>query len=74
MYRSKDTREYGKKLRELRGQKSKAEVAKAIGISESSYIKYERNERTPSDEIKVRIAKYFGKTVQDIFFSHVEHK
>lgn len=59
----------GERLTKLRGRKTKAEVAKAIGVSESSYIKYERNERTPSDAVKIRIAEFYGRKVGTIFFS-----
>lgn len=61
--------EAGKRIRELRGNRSKREVAQALGISFSSYVKYERGERTPRDSIKKRIAEYFGVTVGFIFFS-----
>jgi DNA-binding XRE family transcriptional regulator len=59
----------GQKLRKLRGKRSKAEVAAAIGVSESAYVKYERDERNPSDPNKRRIADYYKKKVGDIFFS-----
>lgn len=59
----------GKKLSKLRGKKSIAETAAELGVSLSAYIKYERNERVPRDEVKVRIAKHYGKTVQEIFFN-----
>lgn len=59
----------GEKLRELRGDKSPLVVADALGISKSALAMYERNERVPRDEIKVRIAKYYGVTVQFLFFS-----
>jgi DNA-binding XRE family transcriptional regulator len=59
----------GKKLRELRGKRTKREVAEAIGVSESSYVKYERDERHPNDSTKVKIAKYFGRSVESIFFN-----
>lgn len=58
----------GERLRKLRGKRTKAEVATAIGVSESSYIKYERGERNPDDDIKMRIAAYFKRTVGHIFF------
>lgn len=58
----------GEKLRSLRGKKSKSEVAKAIGVSMSSYVKYERNERVPSDDVKKKIATYFNSSVSFIFF------
>ena len=64
----------GSKLRELRGNQRKRAVAKAVGVSESAYVKYERGERVPRDDDKVRIASYFNKTVQEIFFDQLEHK
>lgn len=64
----------GSKLRELRGNQRKRAVAKAVGVSESAYVKYERGERVPRDDVKVRIASYFNKTVQEIFFDQIEHK
>lgn len=57
------------KLRELRGNQTQMEVAAGIGITKSSWAMYERGERVPRDEVKKRIAAYFGKTVQEIFFA-----
>lgn len=59
---------YGEKLKTLRGDRSADEVAKAIGISCSAIGMYEREERIPRDEIKIKLAKYFETTVQAIFF------
>lgn len=59
----------GETLKELRGEKSQSEVSTALGISDSALSAYETNERVPRDEIKIRIARYFGKTVQEIFFA-----
>ncbi len=64
---------FGSKLKELRGNRSQEEMANEIGITKSSWAMYERNERVPRDEVKVKIATYFGKTVQEIFFGGVEH-
>ena len=58
---------FGEKLRELRGSISQEKMAKELNITKSSLVAYERNKRVPRDEVKIRIAKYFGKTVQDIF-------
>jgi DNA-binding XRE family transcriptional regulator len=58
----------GEKMRALRGKKSKRRVAEELGISFSSYVKYERNERAPRDDIKKKIAEYFRTSVQEIFF------
>ncbi len=59
---------YGEKLKALRGNRSADEVAKAIGISRSAVGMYETEERIPRDDIKIRLAEYFGTTVQAIFF------
>ncbi len=64
---------YGEKLRELRGAKSQESVARAVGITKSAWAMYERNERVPRDEVKVRIADHFHRTVQEIFFEPREH-
>ena len=60
-------------LKELRGDMSQEEIAKELGISKSAWAMYERDERCPRDEVKARIAKYFHKTVEEIFFAHIEY-
>lgn len=60
---------YGKRLIELRGDKSQEEVAKDIGIATSTLGMYETERRIPRDSIKIIIANYYGKSVQDIFFT-----
>lgn len=63
-----------KRLVELRGDKSREEVAKAIGVSKSAIAMYETGERIPRDPIKLKIADYYGKTVQEIFFTREVHE
>ena len=58
----------GKRLLELRGEKSQAEVARAVGISDSALSMYECGERIPRDSVKVNLAQYYKTTVQKIFF------
>ncbi len=58
----------GKRLKKLRGSESQVKVAEALGILPSSLSMYESGQRTPSDEVKIKIAKYFNTTVQAIFF------
>lgn len=65
---------FGEKLRELRGKKSQSEIADEIGVTKSSWAMYERNERVPRDKVKIRIANFFNKSVQEIFFEYHEHK
>lgn len=56
------------KLVSARGKKSREEVAKAVGVSLSAIAMYENGARIPRDEIKVRLADYFGISVQSLFF------
>lgn len=58
-----------KKLISLRGDKTREEVANGIEVSCSALAMYERGERIPKDEIKIRIANYYGKRVEEIFFA-----
>ena len=59
----------GEKLRKLRGDKSQEEVAKAVFISDSALSSYENGDRIPRDDVKRRLAEYYGKTVGEIFFN-----
>ena len=59
----------GARLRLLRGDKTQAQVADDLGFSPMLLSFYERGIRRPSDETKIRIAKYYGSTVHDIFFA-----
>ena len=51
-------------IRILRQEKSLTtdDVAKAIGVSGSAYRNYERGERSPSFEILVKLADFYGVT------------
>ena len=65
---------YGRNLRQLRGTRSREEIAKAVNISTSAIAMYENEERSPRDEIKLRLADYFGTSVQEIFFTPESHE
>lgn len=60
-------------LRKLRGDRTQEEIATALGITKSSWAMYERDERVPRDEVKIRIAKFFGKSVEELFYTQIEH-
>lgn len=64
-----DSEKIARTLIELRGDKTRAEVASALGLSVSTIAMYENGERIPRDETKMRIADYYGKSVEEIFFS-----
>lgn len=63
-----------RKLIAARGEKTRREVSKAIGISVSAIAMYENGLRTPRDAIKQKLADYYGLTVQDLFFTHSCHE
>lgn len=63
-----DAKEIGRRLKMLRGKTPGREVCKAVGISRSTLSMYERGQRIPRDEIKNKLALYYKKTVQEIFY------
>ena len=63
-----DASRIGEKLVSLRGEKTQEEVANALGITQESISFYENGKRIPSDEVKIKLAEYYGTTVQAIFF------
>lgn len=64
-----DRGKIAERLIKLRGKRTQAEVAEAIGVSPSAYSMYETGERIPRDETKIRIAQYYKRTVNSIFFA-----
>ena len=64
-----DATKIGKKLVELRGDKKQDDVVKAVGISRSALSMYECGERIPRDEIKMKLAEFYGTTVQELFYA-----
>lgn len=65
-----DEKEIGARLRRLRGDLPRGSVATACGISLSALSMYENGERVPRDAVKIRLAKFYGKSVQQIFFAN----
>lgn len=63
---------FANKLKQLREEKgiSQLELSKNIGVSPSSITMYEQGERVPRDYVKIKIAEYFGVTVESIFFDN----
>lgn len=64
-----DSKVIGNRLKALRGDKTIKEVAESLSISESALSMYETGNRIPRDEIKIRIAQYYGRSVQSIFYA-----
>lgn len=64
-----DSNKIAKNLVTLRGERSRESVAVALGLSLSTLTMYEIGARIPRDENKEKIARYYGKTVDEIFFA-----
>lgn len=58
----------GNRLIELRKNISREDAASNLGVSVSALAMYEQGNRIPRDEIKIKIAKFYNKSVQSIFF------
>lgn len=63
----------GAKIRAMRGAETQQALADKLKISKSALAMYERGERIPRDEVKVRIAQHFGTSIESIFFAPSEH-
>lgn len=59
----------GERLIKLRGNRTQEEVAVQIGASVSAIGMYERGERIPRDEIKVKLANLYKTSVQQLFYA-----
>lgn len=55
------------RLIQARGNRPREQVAKAVGVSISAIGMYETGARVPRDEVKVKLADYYGITVQELF-------
>lgn len=60
----------GKRLKNLRRKRglTQKEVSKMAKISVAAVTNYEAGKRIPRDEVKIKLAKIYGSTVEDIFF------
>jgi transcriptional regulator with XRE-family HTH domain len=58
----------GNRLAQLRGSRTQAEVAEALGITVSALSNYETGRRIPRDSVKIRIADYYKKPIHKIFY------
>lgn len=63
-----DAKVIGKRLQMCRGNMPREAVAKEIETSVSAISMYENGERIPRDDIKIKLATLYKKSVQEIFF------
>lgn len=67
--RKADAVEAGRRLRQLRGIRTRNGVAREVGVSYSALAFYESGDRTPSGPVKKKLADYYGVPVEFIFYS-----
>lgn len=60
--------EIARRLREARGDTPRKEVCEAVGISVSALMMYENGKRIPRDNIKFKLAKYYNKSIEELFY------
>lgn len=60
-------------LRYLRKKKgvTQTEVARSLGVPVSTYNAYETGQNVPRDPMKQKIANYYSRSVQFIFFKDI---
>lgn len=59
-------------LRKRKGL-SQTEISRDLGINVSTYNAWETGQNIPRDEMKVKIADYYGLSVGYIFFKPITH-
>lgn len=69
-----DTKTMGEKFIKLRGNRTQEEVSEALGISKSALSMYETGKRIPRDPVKMKLARYYKKSVPFIFFNEKDHE
>jgi len=55
-----------------KGNMTQEALAKAIGVSRQTIISLERGRYMPSTLLALRLARFFGKAVEEIFFIEEE--
>lgn len=68
-----EAKEIGRRLAKLRGDMSRGDVAKIVGVSVSAISMYENGTRIPRDSTKVKFSELYHMSVQEIFFKEKCH-
>ena len=62
-----DKKSIAQRLLKLRGTTPRRQVATACNIKVSALTNYELGIRIPRDDVKKRLAAYYGESVESIF-------
>ena len=65
-----NAKKIAERLKQARGNKTIAEVAKACKIAQSTLGMYETGRRVPRDKIKIVLARYYNTSVEALFFAN----
>ena len=65
-----DMEKAGKRLRELRGIRTRTGVCNELCMAYSTLQSYEDGTRTPPGRIKQKLADYYGVSVESIFYTY----
>lgn len=57
------------KMTELRGVRSKHEMARLLDMPYSTYAMIETGHRFPRKELALKLANHFGVTIDELFFA-----
>jgi putative transcriptional regulator len=57
-----------KRCRFDRDDMSQEELAAAVGVTRQTILSIEKGKFVPSTLLAMKIARYFGKTVEEVFF------
>lgn len=63
-----EMQEMAARLKEARGETPRKEVCQAVDISTSALMMYENGKRVPRDAIKIRLARFYNKTIEELFY------
>ena len=63
-----------KEFRFKRGQMTQEELADALGVSRQTILAIEHGKFNPSVVLALRLARFFGNTVEEIFMLREEMK
>lgn len=61
-----------KVLIQLRGDKTRVEVAADLGITPQGLGLIERGKRMPRKELLIKFASYYEKSIDELFFQNID--
>ena len=64
-----DKKKVGERLAQLRGKRTQKEIADAVGVTPQAICMYETGERMPADDVKIKLAQLYRRSVATIFFA-----